>query len=371
MRIKEKLKLHYVNYRGVRIPDKVVIFESDDWGAIRSTGSQGVKTLKEKGYQVEKCAYSKFDSIESNNDVELLLTTLDSFSAAGESKPKFTLNNIVANPDFGRIETSDFEEYYYEPFTRTLGENDNSNRVMTLYKEGLNNNLIQPQFHGREHVHVHSWMNDLKQPGTIARDCFNLNMVSAHKNDNHDCRNEYLSSHVITDETSKAIVLESIVDGLDLFEKIWGFRSLTSISPCYFWNQQVEDVLYKNGIKAIQSGRVQFIHNTHLETRRHYFGEKNKNNQVYLLRNAFFEPSLKRTSDPVGTCLSQIKLAFDWSVPAIISTHRVNYIGVHNERNRVENILSLKVLINSIITKWPDVKFMTSDELYKTYLVEL
>lgn len=367
MNFLEKLKLNYINSRGVSIPQKVVVFESDDWGAIRSTGNESFNSLKRKGYQVDRCAYSKFDSIESNDDIESLLNALDSIKGGRDSKPKFTLNNILGNPDFEKIRNSNFNEYHFEPFTESLNRTKKGSQVMSLYREGIRNNLIQPQFHGKEHVHVCSWMKDLKVAGTIAQECFQLDMVSAHKNDLHDCRDEYLSAHVINDSCSEETVLRSIEEGLSLFRDIWGFKSITSISPCYFWNNQVEDALYSNGVHVIQSGRVQFISGTSLKPVRHYLGWKNKNNQVYFVRNAFFEPSLKKTTDAVGTCLNQVSLAFRWKVPAIISTHRVNYIGVHSEKNRIENIRHLKTLINSIIKRWPDVTFMSSDELFNTH----
>ena len=86
--------------------------------------------------------------------------------------------------------------------------------------------------------------------------------------------------------------------------------------------------------------------------------------QKYTVRNAFFEPSLRsKNFDNVKNCLLQIENAFFWKKPAIISSHRVNYIGRINKKNRQSNLIMLKELLSQIIRKWPEVEFLSSDEL--------
>ena len=49
--------------------------------------------------------------------------------------------------------------------------------------------------------------------------------------------------------------------------------------------------------------------------------------------------------------------------PAIISSHRVNYIGSLEPSNRSHGLHQLKKLLKQIVNKWNDVEFMTSAEL--------
>ena len=49
--------------------------------------------------------------------------------------------------------------------------------------------------------------------------------------------------------------------------------------------------------------------------------------------------------------------------PAIISSHRINYIGSLVEENRAYNLSRLNNLLKIILEKWPDIEFMTSDQL--------
>jgi hypothetical protein len=92
-------------------------------------------------------------------------------------------------------------------------------------------------------------------------------------------------------------------------------------------------------------------------------GKKNKNNQVYSIRNVEFEPSIDKKNEIVSKTLNSIQKAFNNNKPAIISSHRLNYIGFIHEDNRKENLKLLKELLQKALTKWPDIEFMSSDEL--------
>ena len=92
-------------------------------------------------------------------------------------------------------------------------------------------------------------------------------------------------------------------------------------------------------------------------------GRKNKLDQTYLVRNCFFEPSLSNSINCVDQCMKQISNSFYWNMPAIISSHRLNFVGYLSEQNRDNNLRSLKKLLSNIVLKWPDVIFLSTDEL--------
>ncbi len=99
------------------------------------------------------------------------------------------------------------------------------------------------------------------------------------------------------------------------------------------------------------------------EVKRHYTGQRNRWDQIYTIRNVNFEPFSKPNLDWVNKTLFEIENAFKWKSPAIISTHRVNYVSGMNKKNRDKNLKQLKDLIQSVLNKWPDVTFCSSDEL--------
>lgn len=56
-------------------------------------------------------------------------------------------------------------------------------------------------------------------------------------------------------------------------------------------------------------------------------------------------------------------MAFRWNKTAIISTHRINFIGLIDNRNREKNLKLFKILLSEIVKRWPDVEFITSEQL--------
>jgi hypothetical protein len=49
--------------------------------------------------------------------------------------------------------------------------------------------------------------------------------------------------------------------------------------------------------------------------------------------------------------------------PAVISTHRINYMGGINPENRTQGLDQLELLLKKLIKKFPDVQFISTDEL--------
>jgi hypothetical protein len=67
--------------------------------------------------------------------------------------------------------------------------------------------------------------------------------------------------------------------------------------------------------------------------------------------------------DWVNDCLKEIEIAFRWRKPAIISSHRVNYIGFLDPQNREKGLEQLEKLLEKMLRRWPEIEFMTSVEL--------
>ena len=63
--------------------------------------------------------------------------------------------------------------------------------------------------------------------------------------------------------------------------------------------------------------------------------------------------------------LRQIAAAFRWKKPAIISTHRVNFVGGINKQNREAGLKELHSLLKTIVKRWPDVEFMSTVNMLK------
>lgn len=369
MNIRKKINNNLINALGFRSNRKLIVIESDDWGSIRMASKDAYHSLLAKAYPVDNSQFNRFDSLECNSDVENLMNVLDSVKDKNLNPAKITINNVVGNPDFDRIKNSDYTEYFYEPFTETLKRYPKHDKVFDLLQEGTNRNLFKPQFHGREHLNVKRWLKALNSGSQPLLDAFHNKMYSLHFDNNTNYKNEYLDAldfDSIEQMKDQQIILK---EGIELFNKIWGFNSLSFIANCYIWHHEHEKVLSEHGVKFIQGLVNQFVpipeNGNNYKRVFHYMGQKNKNNQRYLIRNVFFEPYQKQTYDWVDECMKRIEIAFRWNKPAIISSHRINFIGFIDPDFRDKNLSLFSKLLNSIVKKWSDVEFVSSDELGK------
>jgi hypothetical protein len=355
------------NAFGWKTNDKIVVVESDDWGSIRLSSKKAYDRFLKKGFLVNECAYNRNDSLESNDDLELLFEVLSSVKDSEGKFAKVTANTIVANPDFPRIKEDGFEKYHYEPFIETLKRYPNHDRVVDLYKQGLTSDIFVPQFHGREHVNVERWIEALKHRKSDVLLAFDENMFSVHSIRNPPYWNEYMDAFDGDSEVDLVRHRSILLDGLSLFKNLFGYSSISFIAPCYIWSRELEQDLNRKGVYYLQGVFTQkdplFEAGFRYRKRVHYQGQQNQLGQRYLVRNAFFEPSSNESFDWISDCLKRVEIAFKWGKPAIISSHRVNYIGHINPSNRERNLKMLSELLNRIVKKWPDVVFMTTAEL--------
>ncbi len=96
-----------------------------------------------------------------------------------------------------------------------------------------------------------------------------------------------------------------------------------------------------------------------------FWGNRGTNGLRYYRRNCKFEPSKNHNIDWVSQCLAEIDIAFRCGKPAVIDSHRVNYIGSISQENRDYSLRELGKLLKEVVKRWPDVEFMNSKQLYQ------
>jgi hypothetical protein len=366
--IKSNISRNLINIPGWRTNRKIVVIESDDWGSIRMPSATVFKYLLSKGIRVDQSPYCKFDSLETPDDIDALLCVLTRFKDFSGNHPIFTFNTVVANPTFKKIEDSGFKEYYYEPFTETYKQYPQTAFTFSVINQGIKASLLKPQFHGREHVNVRLWLNLLQNGNPAFIEAFKKNMWGLSTDVIRFQENNIQAAFDYRKDTEIAFLKNSIIEGTDLFESIFGFRSSSFIPNNFIFPSLLENELIRNDIKILQGMKYKISplnkHNKREYSRRST-GKSNKSGLVDLVRNCSFEPSVVggNAESEAMKCLKEIGNSFFWRKPAIISTHRINFMGGLSERNRRLNLLALSFLLKNIVIKWPEVEFMTSDKL--------
>lgn len=366
MKINQIITHSLLNLPGYHTSRKLVVIESDDWGSIRMPSMEVYEQLLKKGIGVDNLAFNRFDALSSETDLKALFEVLQSVKDKNGNPAIITANTIVANPDFDKIRQSNFTKYHYEPFTETLKRYPEHSAAFDLWQQGIAKQVFRPQFHGREHLNVTRWMKALKDNVGNARVAFDLGMYDLSEG-NQITTDSYMDTLNFEHETELEFQKKSIVEGLDLFEKLFGYRSTTFIAPCYIWDNRLNATLAEKGVKALQGGWFQMkptVGSKHVFKKEfHYTGECNKFKQRYLVRNVSFEPSINTNAESVNEVLQRMEFLFRMKKPVIISSHRLNFIGFIDKNNRDKNLKLLEELLRRIATRWPDVEFVSSDKL--------
>lgn len=365
--IKRVLSKYYTNLRGWRTNRKIVVIESDDWGSIRMPSKEVYEKCLKAGYPVDQNPYERYDSLASEEDLELLFDLLTSFKDKKGNHPVFTANCVVANPDFKKIREDGFKKYHYELITETFKRYPKHGKNFDLWKQGLAEKIFFPQFHAREHLNVSLFMEALKRGDKDAHWGFNNEMPGSISKGKANSGNNFVEPTRYFSENDKIDKLNIFLEGIDLFEKLFGYVSRSIIPPNYTWTPDFDKPVFEKGVKYLQGTRKmnQPILVNKMLISKHYLGKKNQFGQTYLIRNVFFEPSIfnQKTHTPIERCLSEMTIAFQMKKPVVISSHRLNFIGFIEPTNRDRNLDYLKKLFSSILMRWPDVEFMTSDQL--------
>ena len=364
--LKSAILRNIINVPGFHTNRKIVVFESDDWGSIRMPSRKVYDQLSADDIRFDNCPYNRYDSLASEDDLTSLFELLLNHRDKDGKHPIFTVNTVVANPDFEKIKLSGFNDYHYEPFTKTLEKYPDHKNSFKLWKQGIKSNIFEPQFHGREHINVKRWMRSLQNNNALVKLAFRNQMYDLSENERIS-KISFMDALNFEETNELQFQKKAISEGLDIFEDIFGYKASSFIPPCFIMSNNLNSQLATCGIKSIQGNYYQL---EPLEGKEHnfkkhlrYLGKKNNVNQTYLMRNAFFEPSSNPTYNWNDDVMKRAASSFFWRKPLIISSHRMNYIGYIDPKNRERNLLKLDRLLKDLLTKWPNIEFMSSSSL--------
>ena len=358
------------NIPGWRANRRLVVLNVDDYGNVRLASRSARESLEHEGVIGSSAnRFDRYDTLETRQDLESLFEVLDSVRDRNSSPAKFTAYALSANPDFRRIQTEK-AGYVYELLPATyerlsLEQHEAYAGAWSLWREGIKKGFIRPQFHGREHLNLEVFERKLarRDPALMAN--LERGSMAALSAEQGLEGVGFTAAFAVSDTASLDRHRAIIQDGLEKFEAVFGFPSVTFTPPAQQLHPDLYSFVAEQGVKAIDKP---------LRCRRRlgegaYTSEVNKLGQnkapdhLTIVRNVVFEPTENRGFDPVRYALDQVEAAFRWRKPAIISSHRVNFCGHIEPENRRRGLDALRSLLQQIVKRWPDVEFVGADEL--------
>jgi len=366
--IVNSIKLNLKNIPGWKTDSKIVIFAVDDFGNVRLDSSKARESMTTEGLKIYN-RFDAFDSLENRQDLEMLYEVLISVKDAHGKNAVFTPFAVPCNIDFEKIDQNKNRQYFYELLPATFEKLEASYPISykgtwNLWQEGIKYGLMAPQFHGREHLNLKVFKEKLNTNDKELLICLKNRSYSSLSSSGYSTIN-YTAAFDFWDYSENKDFDFIIEDGLNAFEKVFGYRSVHFNPPGGREHICIHNSLRKNGIKYLDTPLLKKEHqgNGKFKTRLNFLGKMNELDMIYNIRNVLFEPTDRKDIDWVSFTLKQIETAFSWNKPAVISTHRVNFCGNISGENRATGLNMLRKLLKGIINKWPEVEFCSSVEL--------
>ena len=366
--MKQLISDNVKNLRGWKSRRKLVVFAVDDYANVRVSSTEARQRLIDAGLDLSS-QMDRYDALETRQDLEALFEVLDSVRD-GQGRPAvFTAYALSANPDFVRIRTHG-EQYASESVTDTFArlaaeQPDAYEGAWNLWREGMKRGLIRPQFHGREHLNVDLFEHKLRAGAHDLAANIEHACLAGISGDPALPGVGFSHAFGLHEESALPRQRKILADGLDRFERVWGFRSATFTPPAMQLHSSLFKVAVDGGVRAIDKP-LRFNRVAGSGERRreiNHSGLQRGQNHITVVRNVVFEPGKNMGWEPVSRALQQIDAAFRWRRPAIISSHRVNFCGHLDEANRNHSLAALSRLLESIVSRWPDVEFTTVDRM--------
>jgi len=346
-----------------RTKSPVVVLESDDWGSERVRSRATLKSLVRQGILPPEGQYHT-DTLANQDDLEALGETLGSVrDSEGRSAVLSPFVN-PANPDFHRIRADGFHAYAFEPMTQTLEARGDRREVMATWAGLISEGMFSPEYHGREHLQTEMWMEWLRKDPRVLK-AFEHGVYSVDGNGLPPMARQFRATCFFETEAQIPVIGARLESGVQVFESVFGSTPTCFCPPNNVFHPELHGSLERSGIRAVMrtlrnpqpdgkgTGRVVVS-----------FRPTKGTSLMSWSRNALFEPE---SGYGVNHCLRQMASAFSWGVPAIVSTHRVNYVGAIDPTVRERGNRELRRLLTEVARRWPAVRFMSSRDLHAAF----
>lgn len=358
---------HLKNFGGWTTDKKILCFAVDDYGNVLLNSSKSLEVLKSKGLS-SPSRFEQLDALDTKEDYEMLFELLSHKKDNNNKNAIFTTYALPANINFENV-LKHKKKYEYELLPQTYAKLSSEDKeyegAYDLLNEGIEKDLIRPQFHGREHLNVDLFNDLLKKNDPFFMENLNQRSYAGIPKNPNKPTVKYTRAFAFWKASETKFHFEIIKDGLRCFEQVYGYKSMTFTPPALQIHPGLISKLEKTEIKSVDKPRSSRQHLGEGKYKKaKYKTQIGKNdNHVTIVRNSVFEPAFNHNINWVDYTYNQVEAAFRLKKPAIISSHRVNFCGRIDPNNRKQNLNILSLLIDKILIKFPDVEFFTVDGL--------
>jgi hypothetical protein len=356
-----------INAGPFSVQGHVVVFESDD------RGCQRIHSQKEKDYLDSYPGFQPHDRFEDNDcletkqDFDALSKLLKSFSDSQGHHPVFTLNYVLNNLVYVPFNASGERQFAftYEPLEQTYLRSN----VPFVWNDPVYSapdSVFAFSLHAFAHLNEARFLMDIEANKNGAKDFYSHGAVASLDPSNSFCYMDEMGGGA-NDVTSSLSRLEK---ASKQFQSVFHQKSICFTPSCGVLDPASLSSLAAMDFLAIKITDSFYRSFDGKAFRKHPIKSRQKLTDAsscrFLVRNCAFEPIFSRDK-ALELCLQDIAYAFKHHKPAIISTHRMNYVAGFDNEAYQNRLHLLSELLGKIMERYPDVQFMSTDELVLRY----
>jgi hypothetical protein len=340
--------------KGFYFDRPIVLFQSDDWGRMGVPDQGGFELLQQSGITLGERPYD-FYSLETQEDLEALQTTLKKHQDSRGCFPPIEMNFIVANLSLDAMKKQGYERLEWFPLAKGLPAGWNRPNLIEAYQEGIKCRVFRPALHGFTHfcgvavernaksdADRRSLLHKLWQAGTPYIH-WRMPWIGYEYWDPEQAPDE----RFLTANRQRELLGQAVGE----FTKLFSTLPRSVCAPGYRANGETHDLWAQYGIRVAQNGPGKLLPP--------WF---DGNELLHLARNVEFEPAVD-PSFSVESCLRQVENCVVRGLPAIVSVHSINFHSTLRDFRSV-TLQALDEFLVALERKYANLLYLHDDDLY-------
>lgn len=331
----------------------LVILQSDDWGRVGIRDQEGYEAIRANGMQLGQHPYD-FYTLETAADVTALAEMLKGHKDSTGRPPCLVMNFMMANLDFDRMRTRDFQEICLLYLSNGLPGRWKRTKLFDAYRQGIAEGIFYPALHGLTHfcrpavehalAHDHQRRELLHTLWKSETPFIYWRMPwIGYEYQSFDKQ----SDGILPFQTQELLIKRTAQE----FEKFFCRPPFSACAPGYRANQDTIRAWSKNGVRVAQNGSGSPLPPHFVEQ-----------DVLTLSRTIDVEPASRDFSIEKYIQLADRTLAR--GVPAIISVHSINFHSTLKDF-RTPTLKVLDELLSALEHKYPDLLYVHDEDMYQ------
>lgn len=338
----------------LRFDRPLVLFQSDDWGRAGVPDRSGWDALQAVGINLGVRPYD-FYSLETAEDVRAVARVLNSHCDSTHRSPSFVMNFIMANVEFDHRFLLGQKQISLRPLTKGFPQSWNRSGLLEAYRQGIRDGVFYPALHGLTHFceqAVLATLNSTGERSQLLEKMWGAQTAYIHWRmpwigyEYWDAEKPPTLRFLLPHEQRTAIQRAS-----EIFLEFFAAAPFSACAPGYRANPDTRTAWFENGIRIAQNGPG--------DRQAPYIDE---HGMLFTFRTVEMEPALDPACD-LTKLMASVSECFARGVPAVISTHSINYHSTLRDF-RTPTLQMLDELLTGLEREWPNLLYVDDADLF-------